>query len=193
MSKTNRMYLVTGAAGFLGSTVCRKLVEKNERVRAFVLEGDKSAKYLPGEVEISYGDLCNKEDLERFFETPEGTEVIVLHIASIVTVNPHYSQKVMDVNVGGTENIIEMCKEHNVSKLVYCSSTAANFIAKILEKKAKKTGKKPLMTTFSVYNLARNNRFDSSKASKELGYTTRSYRETIRDEIRWLKETGKIA
>ena len=59
--------------------------------------------------------------------------------------------------------------------------------------KAKKTGEKPLMTTFSVYNLARNNRFDSSKASKELGYTTRSYRETIRDEIRWLKETGKIA
>jgi len=40
---------------------------------------------------------------------------------------------------------------------------------------------------------SRNNRFDSSKASKELGYTTRSYRETIRDEIRWLKETGKIA
>ena len=79
MSKTNRMYLVTGAAGFLGSTVCRKLVEKNERV------------------------------------------------------------------------------------------------------------------TFSVYNLARNNRFDSSKASKELGYTTRSYRETIRDEIRWLKAVGKIA
>jgi len=34
--------------------------------------------------------------------------------------------------------------------------SAANFIAKILEKKAKKTGEKPLMTTFSVYNLARN-------------------------------------
>ena len=263
----------------------------------------------------------------------------MLHIASIVTVNPDYSQKVMDVNVGGTENIIEMCKEHKVSKLVYCSSTGAipeeekgtirecegsipldperikgcyslskamatnvvlkaakeglnacvvhpsgilgpedfamgettktlvdiingempagidgsfnlcdvrdladgligaadkgksgecyilgnepvsfkdftklvseesgckqmklflpisvaNLIAGVLEKKAKKTGEKPLMTTFSVYNLARNNRFDSSKASKDLGYTTRSYRETIRDEIRWLKETGKIA
>lgn len=45
----------------------------------------------------------------------------------------------------------------------------------------------------AVYNLARNNRFDSSKAAKELGYTTRPYRETIRDEIRWLKDTGKIA
>ena len=71
--------------------------------------------------------------------------------------------------------------------------SAASFLAKILEKKAKKTGAKPLMTTFSVYNLARNNRFDSSKASRDLGYTTRPYRETIRDEIRWLKDTGKIA
>ncbi|WP_026493132.1 NAD-dependent epimerase/dehydratase family protein [Butyrivibrio sp. XPD2002] len=204
MSKTNKMYLVTGAAGFLGSTVCRKLVDRNEKVRAFVLEGDKSAKYLPEEVEIAYGDLCNKDDLERFFETPEDTEVIVLHIASIVTVNPDYSQKVMDVNVGGTENIIEMCRKHNVSKLVseesgckqmkfFLPISVANLIAGVLEKKAKKTGEKPLMTTFSVYNLARNNRFDSSKASKDLGYTTRSYRETIRDEIRWLKETGKIA
>ncbi len=71
--------------------------------------------------------------------------------------------------------------------------SAANFLAGILEKKAAKKGEKPLMTTFSVYNLARNNRFDSGKAGRELGYTTRPYRETIRDEIRWLKETGKIA
>ena len=336
---SNRMYLVTGAAGFLGSTVLRKLVEREEKVRAFVLDGDKSAQYLPKEVEIVYGDLCSKDDLERFFKVDVETEVIVLHIASIVTVNPNYSQKVMDVNVGGTENILEMCKKHNVKKLVYCSSTgaipeeekgtirecegtipldperikgcyslskaiatnlvlkaadeglnacvvhpsgilgpedfamgettktlvdiingqmpagidgsfnlcdvrdladgvisaankgksgecyilgnepvsfkdftklvseesgckqikfflpiaAANFLAKILEKKAEKSGEKPLMTTFSVYNLARNNRFDSSKAKKDLGYTTRSYRETIRDEVRWLKETGKIA
>ncbi len=336
---SNKMYLVTGAAGFLGSTVCRQLIDRGELVRALVLSGDKSAQFLPEEVEIVYGDLCNKEDLERFFTVGNDTEAVVLHIASIVTVNPDYSQKVMDVNVGGTENIVEMCKSHQVSKLVYCSSTgaipeeekgtirecegsipldpdrikgcysmskamatnvvlkaaadgldacvvhpsgilgpedfamgettktlvdlingempagidgsfnlcdvrdladgvigaadrgkrgecyilgnepvsfkdftklvseesgckqmkfflpisAANLLARVLEKKAKKTGEKPLMTTFSVYNLARNNRFDSSKAAKELGYTTRSYRETIRDEIRWLKETGKIA
>ena len=52
--------------------------------------------------------------------------------------------------------------------------------------------KEPLMTTFSVYNLARNNNCDYSKAAKDLGYTTRSYEETIRDEVRWLKEEAKI-
>ena len=61
-----------------------------------------------------------------------------------------------------------------------------------MEKIAEKSGKTPLMTTFSVYNLARNNVFDYAKAKKELGYTTRPYAETIRDEVAWLKQTGKI-
>ena len=76
---------------------------------------------------------------------------------------------------------------------VFLPLKLANFIAGILENQARRTGKRPLMTTFSVYNLARNNDFDSSKARDELGYTTRSYQETIRDEIAWLKKTGKIA
>lgn len=69
----------------------------------------------------------------------------------------------------------------------------ANSIAGIMEKKAKKKGEKPVMTSFSVYNLARNNTFDSSKARYELGYTTRSYRKTIHDEIVWLKAEKKIS
>lgn len=50
-----------------------------------------------------------------------------------------------------------------------------------------------MMTKFSVYNLARNNVFDSSKAKRELDYTTRSYEETIRDEVKWLKKEGIIS
>lgn len=337
MNKT--MYLVTGAAGFLGGTICRQLIDRGDAVRAFVLPNDKAMKYVPKEAEIVEGDLCDMESLRRFFEVPEGTETIVLHIASIVTVNPDYNQKVMDVNVGGTKNIIQLCLEHKeCKKLVYCSSTGAipelpkgekikevehfdadkvvgcysqskalatqavldavhdsglnacvvhpsgilgpedfavgettgvviqiingempvgiagsfnlcdvrdlargtilaadrgkkgncyilgnkevsfkafsrllmeesgckpirfflpvgvaNVMAGILEKQAKKKGTRPLMTTFSVYNLARNNVFDCTKAKRELGYKTRSYKETIRDEVKWLKETGKIA
>ena len=35
-----RIYIVTGAAGFLGGTVCRQLLERGENVRAFVLPGE---------------------------------------------------------------------------------------------------------------------------------------------------------
>ena len=60
------------------------------------------------------------------------------------------------------------------------------------EKQAKKKGTRPLITTFSVYNLARNNDFDYSKAKEELGYKTRSYEETIHDEVMWYKQAGLI-
>lgn len=48
----NTIYLVTGAAGFLGGTVCRQLVARGDRVRAFVLPGDKAEQYVPAEAEI---------------------------------------------------------------------------------------------------------------------------------------------
>ena len=57
---------------------------------------------------------------------------------------------------------------------------------------AEEAGTKPLMTSFSVYNLARNNCFDSTNAMRELGYRTRSYQETMHDEIQWLIKTGKV-
>lgn len=68
----------------------------------------------------------------------------------------------------------------------------AEMIAKRMEKRAAKTGQMPMMTTFSVYNLKRNNQFDYSKAERELGYKTRPIEETLRDQIKWLKERGLI-
>jgi dihydroflavonol-4-reductase len=48
------------------------------------------------------------------------------------------------------------------------------------------------MTRFSVYNLARNNQYDYSKAKAELGYTTRSYAETAKDMIKFLIESKQF-
>lgn len=335
----NKLYLVTGAAGFLGSNVCRQLLERGEKVRALALPNDPAIKYIPKEVEVIEGDLCNLDSLELFFAVPKGIKTIVIHVASMVTVNPEFNQKLIDVNVGGTKNMIEKCLEHEeCEKMVYVSSTGAipelpkgeqikevnefdpdkvvgwysrtkamatqevlnavknrglnscvvhpsgilgpndyavsettgtiiriingemqvgvqgsfnlcdvrdladgciaaadkgrkgecyilaneevtlkeictmlnkdlgcklirvylslgiaKLLAKIMEKQAAKKGTKPLMTTFSVYNLERNNSFDCSKARKELGYKTRSYEETLHDEVIWLKKEGKIA
>lgn len=76
------------------------------------IPGDPAKKYVPIEAEILEGDLTDFASLEKFFAVPEGFETIVLHIASIVTVNPDYNQKVIDVNVGGTKNIVELCKNY---------------------------------------------------------------------------------
>lgn len=43
----NRVYLLTGAAGFLGSNICLQLLEKGCKVRALVLPNDKSVKSSP--------------------------------------------------------------------------------------------------------------------------------------------------
>ena len=337
----NRYYLLTGAAGFLGTNICMQLLEAGCKVRALVLRGDKSVKFTPEQVEVVLGDLTDAPSLEPFFTVPEGCTSVVIHCASMVTVNPNYSEKLMAVNVGGTRNIITKVLNHpECEKMVYVSSTgaipeqphgtpitevskftpcdprkvvgaysqskatatqmvldavqvmglkacvvhpsgilgpndhaigettntllqiikgempmgmqgsfnlcdvrdlAAGTIAAVdkgrigecyilanktvtlkemcdmlhaecnakkikfylpldladkiaagLEKQAEKTGKMPLMTTFSVYNLARNNEFDCTKAKTELGYTTRSYEETIHDEVQWMIAEGLI-
>ena len=77
----NVIYLVTGAAGFLGSNVCAQLLERGDKVRAFVLEGDKAAKYIPRDVEIFYGNLCDKSSLESFFAVADGVETVCIHVA----------------------------------------------------------------------------------------------------------------
>ena len=119
-----RTYLVTGAAGYLGSEVCRQLLEQNESVRAFVLPNDPAIQYIPKDVEIVEGDLRDKASLETFFHVDADTETVVLHCASIVALGMEMPKIVMDINVGGTQNIIDLCLEHKeCKKLVYVGST----------------------------------------------------------------------
>ncbi len=120
-----RLFILTGAAGLLGSNTSRQLIENGEKVRAFALKGDPAAKFIPKEADIYYGDLLDIESLEKLFEVPEGTDIYVIHSASIVTLRPEPNPKVHAVNVDGTKNIIDMCLKHHAKKLVYISSTSA--------------------------------------------------------------------
>jgi dihydroflavonol-4-reductase len=124
--KRNIIYLVTGAAGHLGTNITLQLLERGEKVRAFVLPGDPTSKFIPTGVEICEGDLCNAKSVEKFLQLPDKMNAIVIHCASFVTVNPDFNQKVIDINVGGTQNIIDACrKSPSFRKLVYVSSTGA--------------------------------------------------------------------
>ena len=54
------------------------------------------------------------------------------------------------------------------------------------------THKPQRMTSFAVYNLVRNNEFDSSKAMKELGYSPRPMAQSVAEEIDWMLEEGIV-
>lgn len=118
-------YLITGAAGHLGSAIVRELLKEGKAIRALVLQGDKAAERLPGEVEQVTGDVRDQESLARFFDVGPDTEVTVIHCAGIVTLASELSQTLYDVNVTGTKNIVDLCLAKGVKKLVYVSSVHA--------------------------------------------------------------------
>lgn len=118
----DKLFLITGAAGHLGSTIIRLLLEQGKQVRALVVPGEK---HIPEGVEVIWGDVCDRESLRPFFENLDGRETLVIHCAGIVSIASGFLQKVHDVNVCGTKNIVDLCGEHRVSKLVHVSSVHA--------------------------------------------------------------------
>jgi len=122
--KKDYIYIVTGAAGHLGGTVVRYLNELGQRVFAFCLFGEQ---HLPvGEhVSVFFGDICDTDSLVEMFERCGGFSVVLIHCAGIVSIASKFNQKVYDVNVGGTKNIIALCEKYHVERLVYVSSVHA--------------------------------------------------------------------
>lgn len=121
----NKIYIITGANGFLGNNIIRKLEqEKNSEIRAFVLKGESIKSLENLKCKIYYGDVTKKESLASVFENTEGKEVFVIHCAGIVYIKSKYNPLVYNVNVNGTKNIIDKVLNIN-AKLVYISSVHA--------------------------------------------------------------------
>ena len=121
----NKIYIITGANGFLGNNIIRKLEqEKNSEIRAFVLKGESIKSLENLKCKIYYGDITKKETLASVFENTEGKEVFVIHCAGIVYIKSKYNPLVYNVNVNGTKNIVDKVLNIN-AKLVYISSVHA--------------------------------------------------------------------
>lgn len=119
------IYLITGAAGHLGSTVVAQLLLMGRRVRCMIQPSQAQSPTLPRGVEIVVGDVLEPETLEAAFRHGPDEELCVIHNAGIVTIATKYQKFVYDVNVNGTKNVLAQCQEHGVSKLVYVSSVHA--------------------------------------------------------------------
>ncbi|NUL06157.1 SDR family NAD(P)-dependent oxidoreductase [Streptomyces lunaelactis] len=124
---TGRTVLVTGAEGFIGSTLVDLLAERGAKVRAFVhykpyAEKGHLAHHLRGgDVEMIAGDI---RDAGRVMDAVAGCDT-VFHLAALIGIPYSYDSPgaYVQTNVVGTENIAEACRRHCVRRLVHTSTS----------------------------------------------------------------------
>ncbi len=126
--------MVTGCAGFIGSHMIDKLLDKGKTVIGidnFDQFYDQSIKIkniehnLDNKNFIFYrADIREKEQMEKIFHDNEIDTLI--HLAARAGVRPSIQDPLLyeDVNVRGTINLLELGRKHNIRKLVFGSSSS---------------------------------------------------------------------
>ena len=129
-----KTYLITGGAGFIGSSLADNLLKENNKVIIIdnfcdfydpsikednIKDALKNANY-----KLYRGDIRDKKILDKIFS--ENSIDIVVHLAAMAGVRPSIENPVLyqEVNCMGTQNILEAMKKHHVDKLVMASSSS---------------------------------------------------------------------
>lgn len=115
-------FLITGAAGFLGSALANRLVRENHVVRGLddLSTGDPTT-LLP-EVHLTRGDVNDRPKLWTMLQDVD----CVYHLAARVSVPESvlYPREYNQVNVGGTVTLMEAMRDVGVRRVVFISSGA---------------------------------------------------------------------
>jgi dihydroflavonol-4-reductase len=112
--------LVTGATGFVGSQLCRALVERGDRVRAFH-RATSSLVGLEGlEVEHFIGDLTQPETLAPAMQGAEAVFHTAAQLGGVSDLRLYQT-----VTVAGTRAVLEAARTAGVRRVVHTSSVAA--------------------------------------------------------------------
>jgi nucleoside-diphosphate-sugar epimerase len=118
------MVLVTGGAGYIGSHLVRKLLQRGYRVRLLdkFLYGEHGIAELRGDpnLELRYGDICNIRDM---VQAVNGVRAVVA-LAALVgdaacDLDP---REALTTNFESTRCLLESCREAGVQRLVFASS-----------------------------------------------------------------------
>ncbi len=94
----------------------------------------------------------------------------------------------------GMKEVFDILAEHMGLPTIKTILPAAmgKFLGSMSDMAEVVTHKPQRMTSFAVYNLVRNNEFDSSKAMKELGYNPRPMAQSVAEEIDWMLSEGIV-
>jgi nucleoside-diphosphate-sugar epimerase len=114
------MIFVTGASGLVGSHLIQSLLAKGKTVRAIYRHQIPSFK---GAEKVNWvaGDLL---DVSALTDAMEGA-THVYHCAAIVSFSPSKAAMMIKANQEGTANLVNICLDQKVEKLVFVSSVAA--------------------------------------------------------------------
>lgn len=127
--------LVTGGAGYIGNYIVEELLESGHDVRvldSLLFGGDALDPFRDHErLEIQEGDIRHIEDLSYAMEDREA----VIHMAGIVgdpacDVNEQATQA---VNVEATKTLVEVCKLHDIQRLVFASTCSVYGASELME------------------------------------------------------------
>lgn len=134
-----KIYIVTGANGFLGNNIIRMLnkTQPGAEVRALVSSPERADALKGLSCQIYAGDVTKPETLTDIFTIPPDTapkapgsahlrspEVYVIHCAAIVYIKSKPNPAIYNVNVLGTKHIAEKTLDLG-AKLVYVNSVHA--------------------------------------------------------------------
>ncbi|HEX7541999.1 MAG TPA: NAD-dependent epimerase/dehydratase family protein [Anaerolineales bacterium] len=115
-------FLITGAAGFLGSTIANQLAREGHQVRGLddLSTGDPQA--LSPDVHFTRGDVNDRPKLWTLLQEVD----CVYHLAARVSVPESilYPREYNAVNVGGTVSLMEAMRDVGVRRVVFASSGA---------------------------------------------------------------------
>jgi len=117
-------YIVTGGAGFIGSSIVKKLVARGDDVT--VIDNlntgyEENLKSVIDKITFLKDSILNRELLEKQSQNIDG----IFHQAALASVQDSFSKldEYHDVNVNGTENILKLAKKNDF-RVVYASSSS---------------------------------------------------------------------
>ena len=118
------MIIVIGAQSFVGTYLVDRLVEDGKEVIATGRDiEDNNFFNDPENVKCINLDIKNKKDFEKF---PKKNIEAIIHLAGLMPANipeKEYSPYAyIDINIKGTLNVLEFCRENEIKKIVYTSS-----------------------------------------------------------------------
>lgn len=114
---------ITGATGLVGTHITKLFFEKGYQVKALKRQSSDTSCLGKWQEQIQWidGDILDLEQLKASIEN----EDIVVHSAALVSFRAKDRKAMMQTNVEGTANLVNICLDKKVKKFIHISSIAS--------------------------------------------------------------------